>query len=360
MRDEKVAKVPACYVERFFDRLGFGRINGGTRPRDRIMKQGPYVIGTTSKLAPGCLRKINSFHPSLLIALAIVLALKTGNTHNYNMSYDILDMRKFYASSLGNVTHRLLSDAIEKIWPSADRLRVLGLGYAVPYLPLWHKRAERVLAFMPARMGVEHWPHSSTNSTSTHNTSTNRALTSLSALVEPSELPLPDASIDRVVIVHALETSDAPHDLLSEVSRILAPGGRLLLIVPNRAGLWARFDTTPFGEGRPYSQGQLMALLRECSLTPHTWAEALFMPPFERRLILRSSLVWEKMGRYVPWLAGVHLIDASKQLYRPVRVRPVRTPFRLPPLLAPAPAHSTASDQVKTTTYRVESFLPKS
>jgi hypothetical protein len=108
--------------------------------------------------------------------------------------------------------------------------------------------------------------------------------------------------------------------------------------VPNRAGLWARFDSTPFGEGRPYSQSQLTALLRETSFTPEAWREALFMPPFERRLILRSAPVWEKIGRYMPLLAGVHVVDATKQLYRPLRARSFKVPaFRLRPLLNPSP-----------------------
>jgi SAM-dependent methyltransferase len=239
------------------------------------------------------------------------------------MSYDVLDMRRFYASSLGHVTHRLLSQVIADIWSPSKGHRVLGVGYTLPYLRLWQEQAERVLSFMPARLGVVHWP-------SVHN--------SASALIEPSELPLADASIDRVVIIHALESSDAPYEFLSEVSRILAPGGRLLLVVPNRAGLWARFDSTPFGEGRPYSQSQLTTLLRDVSFTPEIWREALFMPPFERRLILRSAPVWEKMGRYMPLLAGVHIVDATKQMYRPLRARTFKVPaFRLSPLLSPSP-----------------------
>ena len=41
-----------------------------------------------------------------------------------------------------------------------------------------------------------------------------------------------------MLIVHALEVSDAPHDLLSEVWRILTPDGRMLLIAPNRRSVW--------------------------------------------------------------------------------------------------------------------------
>ena len=50
-----------------------------------------------------------------------------------------------------------------------------------------------------------------------------------------------------------------PAALLREVWRVLAAGGRLLAVVPNRRGVWARIDTTPFGHGRPYSRSQITA-----------------------------------------------------------------------------------------------------
>ncbi len=118
-------------------------------------------------------------------------------------------------------------------------LRVLGVGYATPYLGLFREEAERCLALMPAPQGVVRWP------------STRPAL---AALVEEDELPLTDSAVDRVLLVHALEMSADPAELLREAWRVLAAGGRLLAVVPNRRGLWARMDTTPFGQGRPYSR----------------------------------------------------------------------------------------------------------
>lgn len=99
---------------------------------------------------------------------------------------------------------------------------------------------------------------------------------SSTALVFDEELPLPDSSIDRVLMVHALEFAENPRETLKELWRVLAPGGRLVIVVPNRRGVWARMEHTPFGSGRPYSRGQLTALLRETNFTPGASAEALF------------------------------------------------------------------------------------
>ena len=114
----------------------------------------------------------------------------------------------------------------------------------------------------------------------------------MAALVEEDELPLTDAAVDRVLLVHALEMSTDAAELLREVWRVLAPGGRLLAVVPNRRGLWARMDTTPFGQGRPYSRTQITQLLRETWFTPNGWDEALYVPPIGRGWFLRSAVAW--------------------------------------------------------------------
>jgi len=156
----------------------------------------------------------------------------------------------------------------------------------------------------------------------------------LAALVEEYDLPLPDLSVDRIILVHALEVSDDAPSLLREVWRVLAPGGRLLLVIPNRRGLWARMDTTPFGHGRPYSRSQIIHLLKETSFTPTSWGEALYMPPIARGWLIRSAVAWERAGRTISApFAGVHIVEAMKQVYRAVPAR--REKRRLVPVLEP-------------------------
>ena len=110
--------------------------------------------------------------------------------------------------------------------------------------------------------------------------------------------------------------------LLREVWRVLAAGGRLLAVVPNRRGLWARMDTTPFGHGRPYSRSQITQLLRETWFTPTGWSEALYVPPIARGWFLRSAVAWERTGATLSApFAGVHIVEATKQVYRAIPAR---------------------------------------
>ena len=70
-------------------------------------------------------------------------------------------------------------------------------------------------------------------------------------------MPLLESTVDFALVIHGLELTDNPDEMLEEVWRVMAPQGRLMLVVPNRRGMWARSDSTPFGYGQPFSRPQL-------------------------------------------------------------------------------------------------------
>jgi len=216
---------------------------------------------------------------------------------------DVVDLRDFYASSLGQTALRLVRRRLREMWPDVGGQRVLGLGYATPFLRPFLGEAERVMALMPAPQGVLHWPPEGPNAT---------------VLADETELPLAPYSVDRILLVHALECSDRLRPMLQECWRVLAGGGRLIAVVPNRRGIWARFDHTPFGLGHPYTAWQLSRLLRDNMFMPMQTGGALFVPPVDIRMILASAPAWERVAaRWFARFAGVVLIEATKQLYAP-------------------------------------------
>ena len=235
------------------------------------------------------------------------------------MTIDVIDLRDFYSRRLGIVARRLINRGIHARWPNAQGQRVLGIGYPTPYLGLFREDCERCIAFMPAAQGVLKWP---------------TARPTLATLVDEFSLPLPDAAVDRILLVHALEMSDDPEGLLREVWRVLAPSGRVMAVIPNRRGVWTRTDNTPFGHGRPYSRSQITQLLRQTWFTPTAWGEALFMPPVGGGWFLRSAMAWERVGAALSLpFAGVHIVEATKQVYRAIPAHRERT--RLIPALEP-------------------------
>lgn len=157
---------------------------------------------------------------------------------------------------------------------------------------------------MPAGQGVMHWPADARN---------------LTVLSDEGELPFADNSIARVLVIHALENSEQVRPMLSEIWRVLSPSGRLLAIVPNRRGIWARSPRSPFAYGQPFTSWQLRQLLAEHSFTPLRSEGALFFPPRSWSFMLRSARMLEIIGsHFFPAFGGVQMLEAEKQIYAPV------------------------------------------
>ena len=217
------------------------------------------------------------------------------------MYRSVYELKNFYASQPGRLVRRLVSGHIRELWPDMSGLRVMGYGYAPPYLRSLSERAERVFAVMPAGRGVHAWPEDEGN---------------LCCLAAEDALPIETESVDRILMIHALEHAESPQVLLHEMWRVLKSNGRLLMVVPSRMGMWARADWTPFGHGTPYTAGQLNHYLQGCYFTHERSDRALFMPPFRSFFFMRAAFALESTGRYIfPGLAGLHLIEAGKQVY---------------------------------------------
>jgi SAM-dependent methyltransferase len=220
------------------------------------------------------------------------------------MHIDVTELRDFYATPLGQVVRRMLAHRIRARWRNAKGTTLIGLGYPVPYLGAYRSEAATLGALMPEGQGALVWP------------STGPVR---SVLVEEERLPLADNAVDRLVVVHGLEVAGRPAGLLRELWRVLAPEGRMIMVVPNRRGVWARTDATPFGQGRPYSRGQLEQLLKSALFTPLDWGTALHFPPLDNRMMLRSALALERIGSRVgAAFAGVIIVEAKKEIMRPV------------------------------------------
>ena len=232
---------------------------------------------------------------------------------------DIVDLRAFYGGTLGAMTRRLVGESLRSRFRGVRGATVLGLGFALPYLDDWRDEAERVIAFMPARQGVARWPQEGPG---------------LAALVDDTDLPLADASIDVALVAHGLELTE-PHAMLRELWRVMAPQGRVIFIVPNRRGMWARFDSTPFGHGRPYSRQQLDRMLGDQLFSPVQWGNALFVPPLDWTFLVRSAPAWERLGlRLSPGFAGVLMVEAIKEVYAMTGAKRQRKLAKLRPHIA--------------------------
>lgn len=220
------------------------------------------------------------------------------------MLFDVEALRDFYSTPLGQVVRRLLAQRIRARWRHLSRCTLMGIGFPTPYLGSFRGEVARLGALMPASQGALVWPPTGDI---------------VSVLVENEQLPLPDNSVDRILAVHCLETAERARPLLREMWRVLGPEGRILMVVPNRRGVWARIDTTPFGQGQPYSRSQLELLLSEAMFSPLDWSTALYLPPIDKRIVLRSANAFERIGESVSSaFCGVIIVEARKEMVAPI------------------------------------------
>lgn len=241
------------------------------------------------------------------------------------MHLDVQDLRNFYyRNPLGRSAQKILRDEIATLWTEAKGQTVAGYGFAVPFLRPYLKDARRVIGLMPAPQGVISWP---------------KGMPNVSVLCEETFWPLETGHVDKLLVVHGLETTEQPGALLEECWRVLGPGGSALFVVPNRAGLWSRSDKTPFGFGRPYSQGQLESQLKSYNFLPERHVTTLYQPPSEKRFWRKTAGMWERLGGNLSFIAagGVLMVQASKRVHAPTG-RGLRETVRKPlEVLKPKP-----------------------
>jgi len=241
------------------------------------------------------------------------------------MHLDVQDLRNFYyRSTLGRAAQASVRGRMLEMWPEAQGQTVAGFGFAVPLLRPYLRDARRVIALMPGPQGVMPWPAGQPN---------------VSVLTEETRWPIETGHIDKLVVMHGLETSERASLLLEECWRVLGPGGKVMFIVPNRAGLWSRSDRTPFGYGRPYTLGQIEAQLKQHLFLPERHGRALYQPPSARRFWLKAGPLFEKTGVRIPSVmaGGVILVEASKRVQPPqglITREKAKRPVKLPEGLA--------------------------
>ncbi len=217
------------------------------------------------------------------------------------MHQSVYDLKVFYAGKTGRVVRRVIQQKIRHIWPDAQNETIYGIGYAAPYMRHYLESSENLICGMMSGLGVHAWPQEGENRV---------------CLMQEDDWPIETSSVDRLLIMHALEYVENIHQFLEEAWRVLKGNGRILVIVPNRRGLWSSAEWTPFGHGRPFSASQIHNLLKDSRFVHEKTFHSLFIPPVRWSLIYESSPVLEKVGAALfPAFSGVHIIEASKQVY---------------------------------------------
>lgn len=148
---------------------------------------------------------------------------------------------------------------------------------------------------------------------------------------EYDALPFPNASIDLVVLPHALELARDPHETLREVERVLVPEGRVVIAGFNPASLWGlRQRAGHMKRGMGLSRGQGLYLpssgdfigywrlrdwLRLLSFEVEVGRFGCWRPPLKSDVWLERFGWMDRVGdRWWPVLGSVYFLVAVKRV----------------------------------------------
>ena len=199
--------------------------------------------------------------------------------------------KSYYESAGGRRVARLLARIVAPAIRRSSTARLLAVGHPGPLLTgLDPAKLERLAVAMTGEPRLFPPGHPS-----------------CALIAAPESLPFAESMFDQALVIHALEFAERPAAMLRELWRVLAPASELVLVVPNRAGLWTHFEATPFGQGRPWGRNELMQLLRDAMFEPVSWRSALVAPPVK-------GLGWldRPLTRVAPRLGGIHFVLARK------------------------------------------------
>lgn len=148
-------------------------------------------------------------------------------------------------------------------------------------------------------------------------------------------LPFASDSLDLLILQHALEFSENPHEVLREVDRTLIPEGHVIVLGFNPWGLWMLWRLVLGWRKRPPWCGRFVgpARLRD-------WLQLLgfdvveqkgyfFRPPIAHQAVMEKLLFMDRWGpKFWPFFSGAYMVIAKKRVATLTPIKPRWRPRR--------------------------------
>lgn len=171
-----------------------------------------------------------------------------------SLGLTVKNFEAFYKTTSGNYLSNEIENLLIRSWSEADiaRCHTLCLGYPPPGLKAVSSKAASFALFTPAFLGPKKMIKNGK---------------SYSAMGDETHLPLHPGSYDRALIFHALEYMEDPVSFLEEVWKVLSPGGRVFMMVPNKKGAWKKSGIPTTAATKGFLFREIKTLLMEKGFT---------------------------------------------------------------------------------------------
>ncbi len=192
------------------------------------------------------------------------------------------NLNSFYKNNLGKSVEIFVQQKINSYIDTRLNKVVMGIGYTEKYLQHFQDNKCTTLSLIPSFIDNFYCDKNDIN-----------------VICEEDHLPISNDSCDVFLLVHCLEHSNSPWGLMAEINRILPSGGKIIVVVPNRVGLWSRRTNNPFGSGRSYTKGQLKKLLNSTGFFELEIDYSIYYPPFNKFFNHKIFNFCEKFLKYI-------------------------------------------------------------
>lgn len=244
--------------------------------------------------------------------------------------------QSFWNSNLGQEVLRVEAELLAPIMESLLGYHVLNLGTCPASLLLEKCTIKHKIEWRPSLATAEH---------------------TSCLIADPSHLPLPNDSMDIVLLHHSLEFFERPHALLKEAARVTHPKGELILLGFNPRSLWGLTQFLPKGlQAEPLqvlksanyiSQSKLQDWFEFLDLKQEEQHRLFHRPPCNHQKTLEKLTKLDQQLDKKNWpLAGIYLLRIKKRVGSPLRpTEKLKSPRWLPTQPATAPTRSSLKSE---------------
>ena len=217
------------------------------------------------------------------------------------MYQDIIKLEKFYQSELGRAVQDRISSKLKKYIYLHDGEKLGGFGFGEPYLPHLPKKKVSIFNFFSQQGGIK-------------KNILNEKL--FNVLLDGEQLPIEDFFLNHIICIHYLEHSENLKKTLRELWRVLAPEGKIYIILPNKKSSWSFSSQSPFSSGFGFSKNQINQVLEDNFFEIQSIDRLVYFPSWNIRLLLSNRFFLEKIGSYFwRFFNGFYLCVATKRIY---------------------------------------------
>ncbi len=209
------------------------------------------------------------------------------------------DLKLWFSSDLGQQLLDAEQQAIEPLISSLFGYHLAQVGYLSDYLLYRQAPASHKFLMVP-EIGL--------------------GMPEEAVLGTPADLPFASDCIDAVILHHALDFAESPHQVLREAARVLRPGGKLVIVGFNPAGLWGLYRSIRGKKkqvpwcGHFIRQRRLHDWLTLLELKQEDFQSGFYRPPLSNQSWMQRLACVEKWGAsYFAKSGGFYITIATKE-----------------------------------------------